>query len=167
MRRTWGSGASGYVTCRLRRSSHCKIRPAATDDHSCPCATHGRTRRDADHRGAAHGGSGRERGASYRTGGARKYGRCEHKKPERSVDPDGSIALGPTTSIAAVSSIKAIPTILYIVCRTTGMRFAAVARVTEDRWIRNRASVGLGNGISLLETSQRRCQTNFSTVSLL
>jgi hypothetical protein len=34
--------------------------------------------------------------------------------------------------IAAVSSIKAIPTILDIVCRTTGMRFAAVARVTED-----------------------------------
>jgi signal transduction histidine kinase len=37
--------------------------------------------------------------------------------------------------IAAVSTIKAIPTILDIVCRTTGMRFAAVARVTEDRWI--------------------------------
>jgi hypothetical protein len=34
--------------------------------------------------------------------------------------------------IAAVSSIKAIPTILDIVCRTAGMRFAAVARVTED-----------------------------------
>ena len=37
--------------------------------------------------------------------------------------------------IAAVGSIKAVPTILDIVCRTTGMRFAAVARVTEDRWI--------------------------------
>jgi signal transduction histidine kinase len=37
--------------------------------------------------------------------------------------------------IVAVSSVKAIPTILDIVCRTTGMRFAAVARVTEDRWI--------------------------------
>jgi signal transduction histidine kinase len=37
--------------------------------------------------------------------------------------------------IAAIGSIKAIPTILDIVCRTTGMRFAAVARVTEDRWI--------------------------------
>ncbi len=37
--------------------------------------------------------------------------------------------------IADVGSIKAIPTILSIVCRTTGMRFAAVARVTEDRWI--------------------------------
>ena len=37
--------------------------------------------------------------------------------------------------IAAVCSIKAVPTILDIVCRMTGMRFAAVARVTEDRWI--------------------------------
>src|SRR3954471_8186744 len=37
--------------------------------------------------------------------------------------------------IAAVGSIRAIPTILDIVCRTTGMRFAAIARVTEDRWI--------------------------------
>jgi len=37
--------------------------------------------------------------------------------------------------IAAVASIRAIPAILAIICRTTGMRFAAVARVTEDRWI--------------------------------
>src|SRR5271169_4025998 len=37
--------------------------------------------------------------------------------------------------IAAVGSIPAVPTILDVVCRTTGMRFAAVARVTEDRWI--------------------------------
>ena len=37
--------------------------------------------------------------------------------------------------IVAIGSIKAIPTILDVVCRTTGMRFAAVARVTEDRWI--------------------------------
>ena len=37
--------------------------------------------------------------------------------------------------IANVQSIRAIPTILDVVCRTTGMRFAAIARVTEDRWI--------------------------------
>jgi signal transduction histidine kinase len=37
--------------------------------------------------------------------------------------------------IAAVNSITAIPTILDIVCRSTGMRFAAVARVAEDRWV--------------------------------
>lgn len=28
-----------------------------------------------------------------------------------------------------------MPSILEVICRTTGMRFAAVARVTEDRWI--------------------------------
>ncbi|QPF82550.1 GAF domain-containing sensor histidine kinase [Bradyrhizobium genosp. L] len=37
--------------------------------------------------------------------------------------------------IAAVQNIDAVPRILDAVCRTTGMGFAAVARVTEDRWI--------------------------------
>lgn len=37
--------------------------------------------------------------------------------------------------IAVVQSISAVPTILDVVCRITGMGFAAVARVTEDRWI--------------------------------
>ena len=37
--------------------------------------------------------------------------------------------------IGAVGRIEAIPTILDVVCRTTGMGFAAVARVTDDRWI--------------------------------
>ncbi len=34
-----------------------------------------------------------------------------------------------------ISRIQAVPTILEVVCRTTGMGFAAVARVTEERWI--------------------------------
>lgn len=37
--------------------------------------------------------------------------------------------------IAAIQRISAVPTILDVVCRATGMGFAAVARVTEDRWI--------------------------------
>jgi GAF domain-containing protein len=37
--------------------------------------------------------------------------------------------------IDAIASIPAIGTILEVVCRTTGMGFAAVARVTEERWI--------------------------------
>ena len=37
--------------------------------------------------------------------------------------------------VALISRIDAVPTILEVVCRTTGMGFAAVARVTEDRWI--------------------------------
>jgi signal transduction histidine kinase len=37
--------------------------------------------------------------------------------------------------VAAVQRIDAVPRILDVICRTTGMGFAAVARVTEDRWI--------------------------------
>jgi hypothetical protein len=37
--------------------------------------------------------------------------------------------------IATVARIGAVPSILQMVCTATGMRFAAVARVTEDRWI--------------------------------
>lgn len=34
-----------------------------------------------------------------------------------------------------VNAIDAVPSILELICQTTGMGFAAVARVTEDRWI--------------------------------
>jgi GAF domain-containing protein len=34
-----------------------------------------------------------------------------------------------------IAAIPAVGTILEVVCRTTGMRFAAVARVTGDRWV--------------------------------
>ncbi len=37
--------------------------------------------------------------------------------------------------VAALARIEAVPTILEVVCRTTGMGFAAVARVTNERWI--------------------------------
>jgi signal transduction histidine kinase len=37
--------------------------------------------------------------------------------------------------VSAVARIDAVPTILEVVCRVTGMGFAAVARVTEERWI--------------------------------
>lgn len=37
--------------------------------------------------------------------------------------------------VAAIARIDVVPTILDVVCRTTGMGFAAVARVTEDRWV--------------------------------
>jgi signal transduction histidine kinase len=37
--------------------------------------------------------------------------------------------------VARVNRIPAVPTILDVVCRTTGMRFAAVAHVTQERWI--------------------------------
>jgi signal transduction histidine kinase len=52
--------------------------------------------------------------------------------------------------LAAVARIDAVPTILEVVCRTTGMGFAAVARVTEGRWVacavRDTIEFGLGPG---------------------
>ncbi|HET7410701.1 MAG TPA: GAF domain-containing sensor histidine kinase, partial [Paracoccaceae bacterium] len=53
----------------------------------------------------------------------------------------------------AVLAIGSVPHILDIVCRSTGMGFAAVARVTGDRWIacasRDRLHFGLGPGDEL------------------
>jgi signal transduction histidine kinase len=37
--------------------------------------------------------------------------------------------------LAAIATLDVVPTILEIVCRTTGLGFSAVARVTDDRWI--------------------------------
>jgi signal transduction histidine kinase len=36
--------------------------------------------------------------------------------------------------VSAVNKIEAIPTLLEVLCDTTGMRFAAVARVSESTW---------------------------------
>jgi len=48
---------------------------------------------------------------------------------------NGQMAKDFQSDIDAVQRIAAVPTILEVVCSTTGMGFAAVARVTEDRWI--------------------------------
>jgi signal transduction histidine kinase len=48
---------------------------------------------------------------------------------------DPALESGLQADVSAVARIAAIPTILEVVCRTTGMGFAAVARVTEHRWI--------------------------------
>jgi len=37
--------------------------------------------------------------------------------------------------IETIQQIPAGPSILQVICAATGMGFAAVARVTEDRWI--------------------------------
>jgi signal transduction histidine kinase len=63
-----------------------------------------------------------------------------------------------TADIAAVQRIDAVPRILEVVCRTTGMGFAAVARVTEERWVccavRDEIEFGLDAGGELkLETT--------------
>ncbi len=54
------------------------------------------------------------------------------------------------TSVALIARMDAVGLILDIVCRTTGMGFAAVARVTEQRWIacsvRDEIALGLRPG---------------------
>lgn len=37
--------------------------------------------------------------------------------------------------IVAINSIPVVSTILEVICQTTGMRFAAIARVTDERWV--------------------------------
>jgi signal transduction histidine kinase len=39
------------------------------------------------------------------------------------------------TDVDAIQRIDAVPRILEVICRSTGMGFAAVARVTDGRWI--------------------------------
>jgi PAS domain S-box-containing protein len=49
--------------------------------------------------------------------------------------------------IDLIGSIEAVPTILDVVCRTTGMGFAAVARVTETRWVACRVRDDIAFGL--------------------
>jgi GAF domain-containing protein len=39
------------------------------------------------------------------------------------------------SDISAIGRIEAVPSILEVICHATGMGFAAVARVTEGRWV--------------------------------
>ncbi len=59
--------------------------------------------------------------------------------------------------LAAIAKIDAVPLILEVVCRVTGLGFAAVARVTEDRWIacavRDEIAFGLQTGGELEVTT--------------
>lgn len=55
--------------------------------------------------------------------------------------------------VEAISQIPVIPTLLEVICRKTGMGFAAVARVTDDRWVacavRDEIAFGLVPGAEL------------------
>jgi signal transduction histidine kinase len=57
------------------------------------------------------------------------------------------------SDVRAVAGIDAVPAILEVVCRATGLRFAAVARVTEDNWtacaVRDEIAFGLKPGDEL------------------
>lgn len=55
--------------------------------------------------------------------------------------------------VAAIQRMAAAPSILEVACRVTGMGLAAIARVTEDRWIacavRDEIAYGLDAGSEL------------------
>jgi len=55
--------------------------------------------------------------------------------------------------VPAIQALTAIPSILEVVCRVTGMGFAGVARVTDERWIacavRDEIDFGLEPGSEL------------------
>ena len=60
--------------------------------------------------------------------------------------------------VEAISRIPVVPKLLEVICRSTGMGFAAIARVTEDKWvacaIRDEIQFGLEPGGELkLETT--------------
>lgn len=60
--------------------------------------------------------------------------------------------------VAAVNHLQAVPTLLEVLCESTGMRFAAVARVSENTWtacvVKDAISFGLTPGAQLdLETT--------------
>jgi signal transduction histidine kinase len=64
------------------------------------------------------------------------------------VPGDGSEEIG--RDISAIQQVDAVPTLLDVLCDLTGMRFAAVARVTENTWtacaVKDAISFGLPVG---------------------
>ena len=51
------------------------------------------------------------------------------------------------TEISLINSIEPVPSILQVACNATGMGFAAVARMTEERWIACSVFDQIGVGI--------------------
>ena len=49
--------------------------------------------------------------------------------------PNSSEKLNLAEDVISINSIPIIPQLLDVICRSTGMGFAAIARVTENKWI--------------------------------
>lgn len=80
----------------------------------------------------------------------------------RRATGQGATQAAPTAAIeadvAAIARIAAVPQMLEVICRTTGMGFAAVARVTDAQWVccAARDEIGFGlqpGGELVLETT--------------
>ncbi|MCH2339619.1 ATP-binding protein [Pseudomonas sp. NPDC047963] len=75
-----------------------------------------------------------------------------------------------TDDISAISRINAVPAILQVISETTGLRFAAVARVTEDSWtacaVLDRINFGLqvGGELDVTTTLCHEIHTSHETI---
>src|SRR5579862_8618365 len=78
--------------------------------------------------------------------GGRAYASTEGQGLKTGHDMNADFA----DDVNAVARIESVRKILEVVCRTTGLGFSAVARVTESRWIacavRDEIAFGLGPG---------------------
>ena len=52
-----------------------------------------------------------------------------------SIPPSSTAQMTIAQDIAAIARIEAVPRLLKVLCESTGMGFAAVARVTDSQWI--------------------------------
>ena len=76
-------------------------------------------------------------------GHGRDTGSSHHAEPAHAGDTPEEIA----ADVQAVNNIDAVPTLLQILCRSTGMGFAAVARVTNNTWTACAVKDDIGFGL--------------------
>jgi signal transduction histidine kinase len=60
---------------------------------------------------------------------------------------DALVNIDVDSDVAAIARIEAVPTILDLVCQVTGLGFAAVARVTDERWVACSVKDEIGFGL--------------------
>lgn len=71
-----------------------------------------------------------------------------------------TLQTGPRAAVAAVANIEFVPTVLELLCKYTGLRWAAVAHVTETSWTACAVRDGLAFGIEpggALDVEQTLC----------
>ncbi|MDD2089979.1 GAF domain-containing sensor histidine kinase [Pseudomonas guariconensis] len=76
------------------------------------------------------------------------------------------MAIDLSADIAIIGRINAVPAILQVICETTGLRFAAVARVTENNWVACAVLDNLGIGLrpgDELDVTTTLCQETRSS----
>lgn len=77
-----------------------------------------------------------------------KFGRLQAAIPDIKISRDSN-----DFTVNAIAKIDSVPLILEVACKLTGMRFAAIARVTENSWtacaLRDEINFGLAPGDQL------------------